>query len=433
MKRRLFILYAILGIPFIMLGQGVHEISLSFNENDFLFTEDNGKLNISTSKYVSSLEEDTLKPALPYIGINYLIRPGEEMASFTYTDTETLIRENVTMSNNPKPQPTNCLKEPTTGTPIFDYQKQVFPIDHVNYTGTHYMNGYKIISFSVCPFKYDDVQNKLYLKNNVRIEVLTNPSREVTSISPYNRAEHRKMVEEVLFNKRDIDLFYDNSSMNRNRDTSLYDYVIVTNDSLKTPFLQLARWKTIKGIRTKVLTTSEIDSIYNGADLQVKIKRAFEDYYNNYGIEYALLGGDIDVVPSRMCYVSYFPYIDNSPTDLYYACFDNNFEWNQDNDTIYGEIVDNIDVIPEITVSRIPVRSTIDAANVVNRIIEYESNPKTDNWVDNILMAGVMLYHYTDGISDSQIKSEEVFSTSIYPYWNWCERYRLYDTGTDLK
>ena len=59
-----------------------------------------------------------------------------------------------------------------------------------------------------------------------------------------------------------------------------YNYIIITCDSLKDSFQRLAFWETMKGVPTKVLTTEEIDSLYEGNTMQLKIKAAIKDYYN---------------------------------------------------------------------------------------------------------------------------------------------------------
>ena len=170
--------------------------------------------------------------------------------------------------------------------------------------------------------------------------------------------------------------------------------------------------------------------------MQLKIKTCLKEYYENNGLKYVLLGGDDTVVPVMRCYAKAVGVtIDNMPTDLFYACFDNDFGWNANGNDIYGELEDNIDIAPEIFLSRAPVQNINDVNGFVNKIINYEQFISTYKWNNKLLLCGVetLQSEIIDGqlISDSQSKTEKLYQTYIKDYWNG-EKVRFYDTDTDF-
>ena len=109
------------------------------------------------------------------------------------------------------------------------------------------------------------------------------------------------------------------------------EQVVVTSDELAGSFQVYADRETFRGIPTVVRTTSWIDANYTGADRAARIRTFLRDAYDNWGTLYAVLGGDVDEIPTR--YVAWDESI--VPTDLYYECLDR--EWNEDGDDLYGE------------------------------------------------------------------------------------------------
>lgn len=174
-------------------------------------------------------------------------------------------------------------------------------------------------------------------------------------------------------------------------DEEIVEYLIITNEALKPSFQPLADWKHKKGVRSRIATVEEIYQQYSelgdSVSAPMKIKSYIKDLWQNHGLMYILLGGDVDIVPTQPCYInmSYFDengnlvkrYVhDDFPTDVYYACPED-LNWDTNNDGKNGNpLNDNIDIVPAIYISRIPVRNSAETAVIVNRTIEYEQNPR---------------------------------------------------------
>ncbi|KPK64094.1 hypothetical protein AMJ83_03585 [candidate division WOR_3 bacterium SM23_42] len=177
------------------------------------------------------------------------------------------------------------------------------------------------------------------------------------------------------------------------------EYLMITNPPMDTVFERLAQWKTKKGIPTQVRTRDWILSNYTGEDDAACIRNYIKTLPDS-NTQYVLLGGDTNIVPCRFAYAmtcSAFIWDreDSLPCDLYYA--DLQGDWNFDDDGLYGEVEDSIDLYPDLLVGRAPVSSIAQAQNFVDKILTYEKNPPYD-YLDNALLLAEILWWspYTD-------------------------------------
>lgn len=444
MIRYLILLFFLLGGNNNSFSKGNKKISVEFDLHDFSINKKDGIVSIGSSKYTCRYEGDTKEPALPYIVINYLIGKNEVFESFTWFGNEQKILDNVTITNNPEIIPTNMQAFPSVDS-NYSYTGETFPNELIHYNGTFDADGYKYITFFIYPFRYDNINKALYYENNISILLNTNDNPTQMSRGVYNNRISPDRIRNFVINGDDISRLYPSGEDSQSpsvRDGTQVDYIIITADSLKPSFLTLADWKTKKGVRTKVLTTEEIysDNRFSDSTKQKKIKNALKYYYDNNSLKYALLGGDIHIVPAQMCQIEYRPqnsnnhYIDSCPVDLFYSDL-NTMDWDSNRNGIYGELCELSCPYPQIAITRTPVRNNLEAGIFVNRIIEYESNPKIDEWSNNILMCGNMLdsCYYYDGIymSDAHHMGEELYDEYIAGQWHG-QKVRFYDTGTDF-
>lgn len=416
MKRCVIIL---LGLIFCFCARAeTKNITLTFNESDFVFNNNNDTLSIDSYIHTLIFDNDTTAPAIPQIPVNIIINDNLEYDSVTYSYTETLIRENVYIFPNQKEVPTNRIN--VNSSSIYSYDSVLFPYSNVEYSGCNIIDGSKIISFLVSPFRYDAVSKRLYLLSSIDIDIiLANGDNPITTTAK----RMKQSITDMVYNKNEVV-----GEMSSNYD---YEYIIVTCDSLKSCFQKLADWKTIKGVKSKVITVEEIYNQYTGNTPQQRIKKALKDYYNgNYtGLKYVLLGGDVEIVPAQKCCVKYSIYDSITASDIYYICFDD-INWDTNNNNRFAEISDNIDLGQDAIISRLPVNTQEDACNVVNRIIEYEFFPKTNNWVNNLLMAGYYYGEYKGNYATSYEIGNETYEEYIQPYWD-CQRFRLHEAYSD--
>lgn len=434
MRPLLLIVMALLLTPNLSTGQNKRHISLPYTIDDFsVVKNDKGQMAILSEKTVAMYKSDKTGPGLPFIGINVLVAPSEEYESATLSGAEVIVNEGVELCHNPKYILNNSWTMDNLDPSIVSYKEKNYPIEPIEYTGCSKMGGYKILSFLISPFSYDVATKTISFTRNPVLHLSTKGQ-----IVKGRAGQMGKTVKEMVINGNDTESLYPRKTEKSTQipsTFSAYQYIIVTNNSLKPTFQVLADWKTQKGVPTLVLTTEQI-SAYSGSTLQEKIKKVLKIYYDNTNGEltYVLLGGDVGIVPTQICYAKYDNEVRNMPTDMYYACFDT-MNWDTNNNGIYGEISDNVDLLPEIYVSRASVNNISQAEVFVNRIISYESNPSWGNNSNKMLMAGAARQTVYDSnygkVSDSQWHSYMLYRDYVQPYWNGTKM-EFFDTHTDF-
>ncbi len=160
------------------------------------------------------------------------------------------------------------------------------------------------------------------------------------------------------------------------------DMVIVCDSAHTDIFETLADFKLSLGLATVVRDLDWIRANYpQGADLQETIRFFLQDAYEKWGIAYVLLAGDTDIVPARYI-LSYFKDPPEAiPADLYYAQLDGN--WNANGDHWFGESNyggkdgDEVDMVADVHLGRMPVKDADSAQLMVDKIVTYSSTPDT--------------------------------------------------------
>ena len=416
------------------IAQSVKHITLSYNESDFIYSYDSGgNLNISSNTVSFVLGEDSLAPALPYFPVYVLINQELEYDYMSVTNSDSIVFSNVDLAANP-PIISTKFNAPKATLRANNYNGQIYPSNNIEYSGTQVIAGYKVLSFLVTPYIYDATNKQLrFIKTfdiNIHFVTPTSPN-----IIPMGKGEVMKdFVSNIIINGDELDSLYNPSPhgmlvppVNRSND---YKYVIITDSSLVKAYQPLVAWKTQKGVKAKIVTTQEIHSHYNEATPQLNIKRALKDMYDD-GLEYALLGGGVELIPVQMCHPARFTIDTNSiPSDMFYACFDNSFDWNANNNNVCGEVNDNVDFGPEIIVTRIPLSDFADVNVIVKRIINYERDMDIEPlaWKDRILMCGNAISD--KDTCDAQRYSEKMYNEGISRF-KYYSRFRFYNSYTD--
>jgi len=183
-------------------------------------------------------------------------------------------------------------------------------------------------------------------------------------------------------------------------DTYGYDLVIITPKEFFSAAQKLADHKNSKNVDTIIKTTQEIYVEFAGRDNAEQIKYYIKYAIENYSVKYVLLFGGMKsqslnwYIPVR--YVLLNDYTGSYTTffsDLYYSDIYKNGEefedWDSNKDNIFAEWgKDSLDLYPDICVGRLPCRNIVQAKNVVNKIIEYESSTCSPSWFNKIVAVG---------------------------------------------
>ena len=425
-------------------GAQQRHFSLSFDASDFIYQESSGGMYISSAKYPIVFQEDTLSPALPFLCTYILVGPNDSLSNINLSKVESLLLNDVSLASNPEPVCNSTVNSVHVPYSPPKFTNAEYPETQINDKGTHDMNGYRVLSLLVCPFRYDAVNRQLFFCSHIDLTVDL-VSSSVPKQTPGYSELTREDVEQLVINPRDIDALYGEKLFPLRQGTSVSDapiqYVIVTCDSLKSEFQRLADWKTSKGCRTSVMSVENIYQNYNQRNNPLKIKYALKDIYDtsSHALRYVLLAGTASIVPVQICRDSIImnnevKAVTNNAADIFYGCF-SDMDWDKNGNGYYGEMQDSISLYPTVIVSRLPARNNSDAHSMVDKILSYEMYPDTVGWKDEILLCGADTFRvYYEGalVSGSHNTSEKMYSQHIAnaPRWHG-SRFRLYDTGTD--
>lgn len=437
MRRILLILCSLLASVMLAHGGNTKEVRLHFDASDFTLTQENGAYSISSSKFPTVFDTDTLSPALPYFLVNVLVSPSQEFQSLSVSGQETLLYGGIDLTPNKLPVPTNALNTYAPNQTV-SYTKPSYPQESVRYLSMHTLGSYKYVSLMVCPLRYDAGTRSLHLISDMRILLSMSHNSTValfaTDIQSISHQEKmREEIKRMVFNQEDVDELYPVVTEKVMANYFPTRYLIITNDSLKPAFQKLANWKTTKGIKSKVLTVEEINRQYNDSIVPMRIKRAIMQYKGK--VDYVLLGGDTEVVPSLHCMLDFKRVFGKSfktptkdtPGDMYYACL-SDLDWDKNKNGFFGEKEDSISVLSDLAVSRLSVSNLEEAEMIVDKLVNYEMSPNLQQFSDSILMCANTI----SIINSAQDKSDDLYNSCIKPYWNGT-RMRLYDNYTDFE
>lgn len=434
MKKILIFLVSILASCCFSFATAVTKsVELGYKQSLFSFSYDSsGHLQIIPQDGIYAYDENTDNPGLPYFSVAVYVPDGQLYQNCNLIFSKSLLYDNCVLAPASIPQPTSCITASETLRKA-SYADATYPKNNVSYAGESTVGDSKIIYFKICPFVYDNANRKLYLAENAKLDITFQKSANIKKPSS-NIPIGPGMAEQLTHLVVNPEDFFLNTNPGISMPSNIpaLSYVIITSKALADSFIPLRNWKRQKGVWTDILTVENIEQTYEGKSLQEKIKRCLYDLHTKRGLSYVLLGGDDTVVPVRYCRNTYvLPSGDKIPTDLYYSCFDGNFEWDANENGIYGEIEDGCSLIPNVYLSRLPVRTNSEVEIYSSRVISYEKMSNPDAYMNKMLMCGYKLGSYYGSQSDSEYFGDKLYNENVKGYWSG-EIKKLYDSYNDF-
>lgn len=413
-------------------------VYLNYSINDFNIYQVGGLTYIDSYKHILEYGTDSLLPAIPKISVQVVLGPNQAVRQVSIDGDTTLLCQNVHL--------VPCHKPKTTDESGIVQRSNIpqytcsYPDSLVENMGTSSINGIQVLHFNVWPFRYDYTDNSLHFIDNLHVTIELEDQSGNLNQAPVtnqlNMSDFLNLVEQRVINPDDVSTLYPVSQQSSS-DSSDYEYLIITINKLASEFQRLADWKTRKGIRAKVLTMEDIVQTYDGIDPAMQVKNALIDYYSGTykGLKYVLLGGT-NFVPSVYCPIIAQGLERRAPTDWYYACL-KDINWDKNGNGVHGEVEDSVDIEPSLVITRVGVDSinVSNTTNFVDKILEYEINPPTEHWVDNILMGGLAVDTAKTIMVNGRLQSDveragEITYQYIRNYWQG-GRTQIYDTNYD--
>ncbi|MCK4700103.1 MAG: T9SS type A sorting domain-containing protein [Bacteroidales bacterium] len=431
MKKSLIVLF-ILFYSSSIFGQS-GSFSVSFNIEDF-------EINRSAEYSYFDLQKSNLyykttpgTPAVPYLPVNFAVPYGSEFIEISVSFDTVLIAEEIVLQPMQRAVPIGVKKKERIKVgPLSDIynSSQPFPREQVQFTSSQQMSCYQFFTFDVSPLMYLPVEKRLYLVTDLTVNVAYTSGQNTNAGNRFDDGTFYGMLKEEVINSEDLQA----NIRNRGAEDEC-QYLIITSNSLKESFQPLAEWKNQTGVTTEIVSVEDIYAKHHFHSHQMAIKKFIHDYYQHKGTLFFLLGGDLEVVPVQRCIGKSEDDDegDNTmPADLFFACFDATFDWDFNNNKIFGEVEDNIDMAPEVFITRATVQSPAHATTFVNKILNYEQNPPLTGFANEMVNFGVQVFNSYDGRNDAAWLTDRMFEGYVDPYWNGTHYsfYAMDSTGT---
>jgi len=297
-----------------------------------------------------------------------------------------------------------------------------YPQKVVEFVRTAGYRKYNLVDVRVTPITYHPLSGQLTYYPEVTVHVSYNLPEDTIDVMVDNLVRTERIAEEIIINYNQAKNWYPEGMVGK----GLHDFVIITLDSLTSSVTSLVNFETYKGRNVEVVTTSWINSNYNGYDLAEKQRNFLRDKYpqNEWGIEDVLLVGHYDDVPMRRCWqdVGY----GKPETDLYYAelSLPDDESWDADEDHRWGENSDPIDFYSEVNVGRIPWSSSGTVEDICEKSVAYEQSDDP-TFKKNILLLGAFFWPDTD----NAVLMEYKVDSDIHPWMSDWIMTRMYEQG----
>ncbi len=257
---------------------------------------------------------------------------------------------------------------------------------------------------------------------NTVVEVLVYPVRY---IGARQRLEYYPRVEiEVEYEKeRDQGIKGTREQVSGLPDQSTFEYLIVTSAEFDSVFRRLAEWKTQKGVPAAIRHIDWILGTYPGRDNAERLRNYLKTVPDS-GARYVLLGGDVSVVPHRTAFAmvsaaGLHQREDSLPCDLYFSNLDGT--WDANNNNLFGEVADSVNLYPDLFVGRAPCDNLADAQAFVNKTLEYECGPARGPEADALFFAEIL---WQDPLTDMAIHKNKLEQRSFTSGYRVTKKYQ---------
>ncbi len=340
----------------------------------------------------------------------------------------------------------------------------VFPPTWGRYGGVHRWHGYRLLGVTVHAARLhagaDGRPDRLVVLERFAVHALTDPqampgpalARERQVAGERERLE--RLLVDVVANplaiasyQRPEGLVQDKQggpflpAPNPSLEGSGVRYLIITTEAFAAEFQRLADHRTATGVPTKVVTREWIESTQRrGVDFPATLRMFLQEAYAKWGLEFLLIGGDTEVLPTRFVRSTYYPFggFTDIPTDLYFSALDG--DWNANGNGWFAEPFlsaaspgDDADLAPELHVGRATVRTVNGARQFVDKILTYDTTPVGAAWANRSLFAAEVLFPTNwnpgDPISLDGAMYPHMLINNILVPCGAMEYWRMYETN----
>jgi hypothetical protein len=209
-----------------------------------------------------------------------------------------------------------------------------------------------------------------------------------------------------------------------------YDLLIIAPKQFHNELVPLVNHKNGLGIRTILVNTDEVYSqmFWQGRDDAEKVKYFIKSAIENWGVQYVLLvGGRRNQGRTEQWWVPVrYSHLDRpyekfqEPkflSDLYFAdIYDKNgafSSWDDNGNGVFGEwpqgmeAVDRPDLVPDVSLGRLPCLNEPEVRTVVRKIIQYENEGCDESWFKTMVVVAGDTYPGRTPYYDGEVYTQQ--------------------------
>lgn len=156
-------------------------------------------------------------PALPVFHVSVLLAKNQEPRNAYATGKERVVLKDVMMQLNPVPIPTDEICSDWPSSKMLD-STGVFPKEPIVYQGTSIIDGYKVASYKVYPYRYDmDKRNLIFIDDmSFQVELATIQQVKIENDSDYvELSKEGSYVKTLVLNAGELETLYPESLVSR--------------------------------------------------------------------------------------------------------------------------------------------------------------------------------------------------------------------------
>ncbi len=308
------------------------------------------------------------EPALPACGASLLLPFGTEVAGVRVTPGEPVV---LAHANPVEPRsevfPLSlgpAAARPPVPNPVIYGASEPFPGPSAVHVTTQTFRGYSIATLRLHPVQYVPATGELLYYPRLTVALDTVETGRASSLL-------RGSAGDIAAVRSRVDNPDAVASYPVGRDGETYYLMcILTTPALAATFEPLKAYHDAQGVPTAIRTTADA-----GGSSAETVNAYAEQCYLSEGIEYLLIGGDEDLLPSPKIYTDGGGYYyDNIPSDFAYGCFDGDF----------GD-----DLVAEVYIGRAAVGDVAEATRFVNKSLFYMLGQHQH--MENMLLCGEYL------------------------------------------
>ncbi|MBN1349055.1 T9SS type A sorting domain-containing protein [candidate division KSB1 bacterium] len=300
----------------------------------------------------------------------------------------------------------------------------LYPLNPVVFSGQGRMRGTTIANFIIHPVQYIPAEGRVQFNSEIFFKIIYRTESAESPAQIYPDRLFDSFTNRITGNQSAPETaFPPSTKISNTLEPGYYPYVIITQEKYVPNFQPLADWKTKKGVPAKIITTQWLISNYRqGSDNIIRARNFLKDAVNEWGTLWVLIGGDTNIVPVKKCWAmdcQYGEFSENYiPCDLYISDLD--CTWNANNNGVYGEIDDAVELYPDVFVGRASADNSTEIDAFVNKVLTYEKQPNLSYTLNILFLADIL---WTTPYTNTGITADRLRATYVPDHFNATKLY----------